>query len=75
MTTKLIDNHPLTQRKLQFISISVNKLTLNSINIMQSSNNFNVLAALSAETKVRKSKKHISYENPGYLVSDDDRKI
>ena len=31
MTTMPIDNHPLTQRWLQFIGISVNKLTLKSI--------------------------------------------
>ena len=36
-----IDNQPLTQRRLQFIGISVNKLTLNSINIIQTSNNYN----------------------------------
>ena len=40
MTTMPIDNHPLAQR-LQFISISVNKLTLKSINIIQSSNSYN----------------------------------
>ena len=42
MTTMLIENHPLTQRKLQFICTSVNKLTLKSINIIQSSNNYNI---------------------------------
>ena len=41
MTTMPIDNHPLTKRRLQFIGISVNKLTLKSINIIQSSNNNN----------------------------------
>ena len=33
MTTMPIDNHPLTQRRLQFIGISVNKLTIKSIKI------------------------------------------
>ena len=45
MTTMPIDNHPLTQRRLQFIGISVNKLTLKSINIIQSSNNFNIVSS------------------------------
>ena len=41
MTTMPIDNNSLTQRSLQSISISVNKLTfLYSINIIQSSNNY-----------------------------------
>ena len=40
MTTMHIDNHPLTQRRLQFKGISVNKLTPKSINIVQSSNNY-----------------------------------
>ena len=35
MTTMLIDNHPLTQRRLQFIGIGVTKLMLKSIDIMQ----------------------------------------
>ena len=38
-----IDNHPLTQIRLQFIGISGNKLTLKSINIMLSSNNYNIV--------------------------------
>ena len=33
-----IDNHPLPQRRLQFIGNSVNKLTFKSIYIIQSSN-------------------------------------
>ena len=45
MTTMPIDNHPLTQRRLQFIGISVNKLTLKSINIIQSSNNYNIVSS------------------------------
>ena len=40
MTTMPINNHLLTQRRLQFIGISVNKLTFKSINIIQSSNNY-----------------------------------
>ena len=41
-----IDNHPLTQRSLQFIGISANKLTFKSINIhvIQSSNNYNIVS-------------------------------
>ena len=57
MTTMPIDNHPLTQRRLQFIDIDVNKLTLKSIDTIQSSNNYNIV------------------ENPGFLVSDDEKKI
>ena len=45
MTTMPIDNHPLTHRRLQFIGISVNKLTLKSINIIQSSNNYNIASS------------------------------
>ena len=45
MTTMPIDNHPLTQRRLQFIGIGVNKLTLKSIDIMQSSNNYNIVSS------------------------------
>ena len=42
MTTMPNYNHPLTQRRLQFIGIGVNELTLKSIDIKQSSNNYNV---------------------------------
>ena len=45
MTTMPIDNHRLIQRRLQFIGIGVNKLTLESINIMQSSNNYNIVSS------------------------------
>ena len=41
MKTMPIDDHPFTQRRLQFIGIDVNKLTLKSINIIQFSNNYN----------------------------------
>ena len=44
MTTMPIDNHPFTQRRLQFIGIGVNKLTLKSIDIIQSSNNYNIVS-------------------------------
>ena len=45
MTSMPVDNHPLTQRRLQFIGTSVNKLTLKSINIMQMSNNYNMFSS------------------------------
>ena len=45
MTIMPIDNHPLTQRMLQFIGICVNKLTLKSINIIQSTNNYNIVSS------------------------------
>ena len=45
MTTMLIDKHPLMQRRLLFIGISVNKLTLKSINIIQLSNNYNIVSS------------------------------
>ena len=45
MTTMPIDNHPLTRRRLQFIGIGVNKLTLKSIDIIQSSNNCNIVSS------------------------------
>ena len=45
MATMPIDNHPLTQRRLQFIGISINKLTLKSVNIVQSSNNYNIASS------------------------------
>ena len=45
MTNMPVNNHPLTQRRLQFIGISVNKLTLKNINIIQSSNNYNIVSS------------------------------
>ena len=45
MTTMPINNHPFTYRRLQFIGISVNKLTLKSINIIQLSNNYNIVSS------------------------------
>ena len=52
MTTMPIDNHLLTQGRLQFTGISVNKLTLKCINIIQPSNNYNIVSSsLSAGTK------------------------
>ena len=45
MTTMPINNHPLTQKRLQFIGISVNKLTLKNINIIQSSNSYNIVSS------------------------------
>ena len=50
MTTMPIDNHPLTQRRLQFIGISVNKLTLKSIDIIQSSDNYNIVSSFTGFT-------------------------
>ena len=45
MTTMRIDNQPLTQRRLRFLGISVNQLTLKSLNIIQSSNNYNIVSS------------------------------
>ena len=45
MTTMPIDNHHLTQRRLQFIGTSVNKLTFKSINIITSSSNYNIVSS------------------------------
>ena len=45
MTTMSIDNHPITQRRLQFIGIGVDKLTFKSIDIIQSSNNYNIVSS------------------------------
>ena len=45
MTTMPIDNQPLSQRRLQFIGIGVNKLTLKNIHIIQSSNNYNIVSS------------------------------
>ena len=44
MTTMPIDNQPLSQRWLQFIGIGVSKLTLKSMDIIQSSNNYNIVS-------------------------------
>ena len=44
MTTMPIDNHPLTQRRLQSICIGVNKLMLKSISILQLSN-YNIVSS------------------------------
>ena len=45
MKTVSIENHPFTQRRLQFIGISVKKFTLKSIDIIQSSNNYNIVSS------------------------------
>ena len=39
MTTMSIDNHPLTQRRLQFIGIGVNKLKQDKTNLENVSEN------------------------------------
>ena len=44
MTTMHIHNYPITQRRLQFIGLSVIKLTFKSIIIIQSSNNYNIIS-------------------------------
>ena len=46
MITMPIEDHPLTQKSLHFIGIGVNKLTLKSINIIQSSNNYNIVSSI-----------------------------
>ena len=46
MTTMPVNSHPLTQRRLQFIGIGVNKLMLKSIDIIKSSNNYNIVSSL-----------------------------
>ena len=51
MTTMPIDNRPLNKTMLQFKGISVNKLTLKSINIINRQTTTTLLAALSAGTK------------------------
>ena len=46
MTTMTIADLPLTQERLQFIGIGVNKLTLKSIyNIIQSSDTYNIVSS------------------------------
>ena len=70
MTTMSIDNH-LTQRSQQFIGIGVNKLTFKSINKIHLSNNYNFISDLVCW----KQNIHSSYEKPGYLVIDDEKKI
>ena len=45
MTTLPIDNYSLTHRRLQSIGLSVNKLTFQSINIIQSSNNYSIVSS------------------------------
>ena len=45
MTTMPIDNHPITQRRLQFIGIGVNKLMLKSIDIIKLSNDYNFVSS------------------------------
>ena len=58
MKTMPIDNHSLTQRRLQFIGIGVNKLTyITIVKQLQHSWQFYLL-----------EQKRNSYENPGYLV-------
>ena len=45
MTIMPIDNHPLTQRRLQCIGIGVNKLRLKRIDIKHLSNNSNIVSS------------------------------
>ena len=45
MTTMPFDNHPLTRKRLQFVGIGVNKLTLKIIDIIQSSSNYNIASS------------------------------
>ena len=45
MTAMPIDDRPLTQKRLQSIVIGVHKLTLKSINIIQSSNIYNIVSS------------------------------
>ena len=63
MTIMPMDNHPLTHRRLQFIRISVNKLMLKSIKIIQF-----VKQLQHCKQFYLLEPKHSSYENPGYLV-------
>ena len=51
MTTMPINNHPLTQGRLQFTGIGVNKLTLKSIDIYNCQTTTTLLAAISAGTR------------------------
>ena len=62
MTTMPIDNNPLTQIKLQFTGIGANKLMLKSINIIQSSNNYNIVSSFICWSQ------NIVHKNPGYLA-------
>ena len=70
MTTMPIDNHPLTQSWLQFIGIGVNKLTLKSINIIQSSNNYNIVSSF-----ICWNQNIVHMKTPGYLVQDDEKDL
>ena len=45
MAAMPIDNNPLTQKRLQFIGIGVNKLTLKSVDIIQSSIDYNIVSS------------------------------
>ena len=45
MTAMPIDNYPLTQRRLRFIGIGVNKLTLKNTDIIQSPNNYTIVSS------------------------------
>ena len=45
MAAMPIDNNSLTQIRLQFIGIGVNKLTLKSVDIIQSSMNYNIVSS------------------------------
>ena len=51
MTTMPIDNHTRTPRRLQSKGVSANKLTLNSINIIQLSNNYNIVSSFICRNK------------------------
>ena len=82
MTTIPFDNHLLTKRRLQFIGMSVNKLTLKSINIIQSSNNYNIVSSficwnlrrfvyLSHRPHAIENDRLLNHENPHISVAFD----
>ena len=81
MTTMPIDNHPLTKRRLQLIGISVNKLTLKSINTKQSSNNYSIFSSIICRNQSKVSSKNcdkwddFNFEivNSSFLDGDDPR--
>ena len=54
MITMPIDNNALTQKSLQFICISANKLTFKSINIIQLSNNYKSVCGFICQKQSKK---------------------
>ena len=72
--TTMPGQHPsFHSRRQQFIGISVNKLTLKSINIIQSSNNYNIVSSFTLNKSSNWSSLRVGH--PLYLIFAKSMKV